>query len=81
VTVRSEQSRNNYEFRGGACAPRPVGTVALLLSRLRLMTFSRQLLVGLSLGIVQLLWGRRDNQDGSYGNSWRFQFTTIYCVH
>jgi len=29
----------------------------------------------------ELLWGRRDNQDGSYGDNWRFQFTTIYRLH
>lgn len=29
----------------------------------------------------ELLWGRRDNQDGSHGDNWRFQFTTIYRLH
>jgi DcaP outer membrane protein len=29
----------------------------------------------------EVLWGRRDNQDGSHGDNWRFQFTTIYRLH
>jgi hypothetical protein len=29
----------------------------------------------------ELLWGRRDNQDGSHGDNWRLQFTTIYRLH
>ena len=29
----------------------------------------------------EVLWGRRDNQDGSHGDNWRLQFTTIYRLH
>jgi len=29
----------------------------------------------------EVLWGRRDNQDGSYGDTWRLQFATIYRLH
>lgn len=29
----------------------------------------------------EVLWGRRDNQDGSQGDSWRFQSPGIYRLN
>ncbi len=29
----------------------------------------------------EVLWGRRENQDGSHGDAWRFQFAVIYRLN
>src|SRR5690606_5825047 len=29
----------------------------------------------------EVLWGRRDNQDGSHGDAWRLQFAVIYRLN